>query len=42
MPWSFSFFRTTNASIGVPRPAAACIIAVATGSAPMVRPPAAW
>ena len=35
------FFRTTNASTGVPRAAAACIIAVATGSAPRVSPPAA-
>jgi len=30
-PCAFSAFRTTNASIGVPRLAAACIIAVATG-----------
>ncbi len=41
VPCSFSFFRTTNASTGVPRLAAACIIAVATGSAPMVSPPTA-
>src|SRR5579859_2873733 len=41
-PCCFSAFRTTNASIGVPPPAAlACIIAVATGSAPSVRPPTA-
>ncbi len=40
-PCAFSAFRTTNASTGVPRLAAACIIAVATGSAPSVRPPTA-
>jgi hypothetical protein len=40
-PWAFSALRTTNASTGVPRFAAACIIAVATGSAPSVRPPTA-
>lgn len=40
-PWAFSVLRTTNASMGVPRLAAAASIAYATGSAPRVRPPTA-
>ena len=40
-PCAFSLLRTTNASSVRPSAAAACSIAVATGSAPSVRPPTA-
>ena len=40
-PCAFSALRTTKESIFLPRCAATCIIAVATGSAPRVKPPTA-
>ena len=40
-PCAFPSLRTTNASSGCPAALAACIIAVATGSAPSVSPPTA-
>ena len=41
MPCALASLRTTNASRSCPRDAAACRRAVATGSAPSVRPPTA-